>query len=410
MSRTVPTRPRLSAADGPPRVSPLFARTPFRVQLICALLVISSVGWRRGVYFSGGLDSVVVAKAVLTLLALVLAITAQRRAGAWQQYRGTPVLWMGAYLLIACIGGLLGSSAFPSVVLAGRLALVATVVVVTLHSYRWQHVVNGLASSMLGVALVAAVTGLPNLASEGRLYGGIPSVSPNEICLLTSVAVICLGWSAVNGLASTREIVAIVPLLGLVILTGSRTGAAALLLAMMLIVVMAPRIPTPVLGLCLLSVPATIYVTFFTPYVTAFAGRGDFSEVATLSSRTVAWNAALNYPETLTSRLVGEGLAVRKIPVSAMYRNEQILDSTWISALVQTGVIGTTIIALFVLAVAGKAAKAPAPMRSLAVGMLVFTVVTSFLESGMFDTKVAFLLFFTTAMILHRTPRAAETP
>lgn len=409
MSGAVPTRLPSLPADGQLGVSPLFRRTPFRLQLICALLVISSVAWRRGVYFAGGLDTVVVAKAGLTLLALALAITAQRRAGAWQQYRGTPVLWLGGYLFTACVAALLAGVGLPSIVLAGRLALVATVLVVTLHSYRWQHVVNGLTSSMLGVALVAGVTGLPNLASEGRLYGGVPSVSPNEISLLTSVAVICLVWSVVNGLARTREVVAIAPLLGLVVITGSRTGAAALVLALLLIVVMAPRVPAPVFGLCLLAVPTTIYFTFFTPYVTAFAGRGGFGEVATLSSRTVAWNAALQYPDSLTSWLVGEGLAVRKIPVTALYRNEQILDSTWVSALVQTGVIGTAIIALFVLAVVVRAAKMPAPWRSLAMALLAFSVVMSFLESGMFDTSAAFLVFFTTAMILYRNPPTAET-
>jgi hypothetical protein len=121
--------------------------------------------------------------------------------------------------------------------------------------------------------------------------------------------------------------------------------------------------------------------------------------VLTLNSRTVAWRAALDYPDGMTERLFGVGLSVKKIPVSAMYRNEQILDSTWISAVVQTGVLGVVVLALLVIVTMLRALSLAPPYRSLTVAVLVMTLVVSFLESGLFDASVAFIAFFSFAFV-----------
>ena len=89
--------------------------------------------------------------------------------------------------------------------------------------------------------------------------------------------------------------------------------------------------------------------------------------------------------------------------MSAQYRNEQLLDSTWISAVVQTGVLGVGVLALLVIITLLRALTLEAPYRSLTVGVLLMVLVVSFLESGLFDSSVAFIAFFSFAFVAQDT-------
>jgi len=383
-------------------VSPL-VRTPGRLFLISLLLVVSVVAWRKGVYYSGGADSVVLGKAAMGLVALALTVTAPPRGASWAQLRAGLVPWFGLYLTLASIGALLHGSGPPSLVLAVRVGLLAGTLVLLFRRYPRHQVLSALTSAMLVLAGVGSVTGIGSLASEGRLYGGIPPLNANEIALLVSVPLVCLAWRAVHRVATTREVLAMPALIGIVVLTGTRTGLAALLLAITLVVVMAPRIPLPVFCLGAVSLPAMLYVVLFTPLFDTYATRGDPQGVLTLNSRTVAWKAAIDYPDTLTERLFGVGLSVKTIPVSAQYRTEQVLDSTWMSALVQTGVLGVAVLGLLVVVTLLRALNLAPPYRSLVVAVLLMLLIVSFLESGLFDSAVAFIAFFSFAFVAQDT-------
>jgi hypothetical protein len=337
------------------------------------------------------------------MVALLLVVTAPRRGAAWSHLRAGLVPWLGLYLTIGSIGAMLHGSGFPSIVLAVRVGVLAATLVLLFRCYPRHQVLTALCTAMTVLATFSAVTGVGSLAAEGRLYGRIPPLNANEIALLVSVPLVCLAWRCVHRVATTWEVLAIPPLLGIVLLTGTRTGLAALLLAIAIVVVMAPRIPLPVFGLGVLTIPTLVYVAFFTPLLDGYATRGDTASVLTLNSRTVAWRAALDYPDGLTERLFGVGLSVKKIPVSAMYRHEQILDSTWISAVVQTGVLGVVVLGLLVIVTLLRALSLAPPYRSLTVGVLLMIVIVSFLESGLFDTSVAFIAFFSFAFVAQDT-------
>lgn len=383
-------------------VSPL-ARSPFRLILIFLLLVVSAVAWRKGAYYSGGTDGVVLGKAALSMVALFLAVTAPRRGASWSNLRAGLVPWLGLYLTLGSIGALLHGSGVPSIVLALRVGVLATTLVLLFRCYPRHHVLSALTTAMAVLAAFGSATGIGSLAAEGRLYGGIPPLNANEIALLMSVPLVCLVWRCVHRVATTREVLAIPPLLGIVFLTGTRTGLAALLLALAVVVMMAPRIPFPVFSLGVMTIPTLIYVAFFTPLLDEYATRGDTASVLTLNSRTVAWRAALDHPEGLTERMFGLGLSVKEIPVSAMYRNEQILDSTWISAVVQTGVLGVVVLGLLVIVTVLRALNLAPPYRSLTVAVLLMLLVVSLLESGLFDTSVAFIAFFSFGFVAQDT-------
>jgi hypothetical protein len=398
-----------SARVGDDTLTP-FRRTPLRLVVIFLLLVFASVAWRKGSYFSGGTDSVVLAKAALTCLAFGLALTTPRAPDAWSRYRAAPLVLLVLYLGVATVGGLLHGNGFPSLVLAIRLGVLALTLLLVVLSYPWETVMSAAATAMLAVAGVGAVTGLGSVAATGRLYGGVPPLNANEICLLVSVPVVLLFWKCVHRPRHWLEYATLLPLFGVVWLTGARTGLAALVVALMVVVLLAPRVPGLVVGLLALALPAMIYLTFFTPVVSDYTSRGDdLTSVTTLNSRTVAWSAALDYPESALQRTFGAGLSVKEIPVSAMYRTQQIFDSSWISAFVQSGYLGAAILALLALVTLAKAFATPQPQRGAVVALVVMVTMVSLLESGLFDTSSAFITFFLLSLYAHRVRGSRES-
>ena len=384
------------------RISPL-RRTPVRLFLACLVILVAAVPWRRGAFYTGGTDAVVVLKAALTLAAFGLVVLAPSRGVPWSRLRAGPVTWLVLYLGIATAGAFLADEALASLVLAARLTLLTATIVLLFRRYPSDLVLSALTGAMLALALVSGATGVGSLASEGRLYGGIPPTNANEIALLVSVPLLCLAWRTVQRTARAVETFAILPLVGVLWLTGTRTGLAAVGLGLVLLVAMAPRIPVPVAVTGVLAVPVLLYLAFWTPLLSSYLTRGDSAGILTLNSRTVAWSAALDYPDTMVEWLLGHGLSVKVIPVSALYRNEQMLDSTWISALVQAGVLGSAVLALLVLTTLVRVLTVAQPLRPLLLATLVVLTVTSWLESGMFDTSVTFIVFLAFAMTAQET-------
>ncbi len=391
---------RVAAVPGP-TVRVLTLR-PFALVLTWLLLVTAAVPWRRGTFFDGGVDVVVVAKAVLTVVAVAVALLTYRPPGAWGRLRAAPVLWLGSYLLISVIGGVVNADGLPAVILAGRLALLAFGLVLITVTYPWQTVVSAMSSAMLLLAGFGALTGLGSLAETGRLYGGIPPLNANAICLLVSVPVVVLFWKALRASATLAEIVSLVPLLGVIWLTGSRTGLSVLLVVLALLVVLTPRVRPPMVAGVVAAAAGLLLISALTPYVAAFAGRGTLADIATLNSRTVAWSAAADYADTPAQQLVGSGLALKQIPVTALYRNEQILDSSWVSALLQVGYVGSLLLVLFVLATLLRAFRLAGPERLLVAALALLVILQGVLESGLFDTAPGFIVFFTATMLAYR--------
>ena len=383
---------------------------PVRLYVVFLLLLVSSVAWRRGAFFSGGVDGVVVAKAGLTMLAFAVALLSRRPRDAWSSVRGAPLLLLVAYLSVATVGGLLVGDPLPSFVLAARAGLLGATLVLVVVGHRWDEVVSAMAGSMLLLALFGAVTGVGSLGETGRLYGGIPPLNANEICFLVSVPLVLTFWRCAAEHGHWLDYAALPVLLGIIWLTGSRTGLAAVILAMLVVLALTARVPAVIAGLCASAIPVLLYVMFFTPVLSSFASRGGGSSVMTLNSRTVAWQSALGYHDTTAGQLFGGGLSLKQVPVSAMYRSEQMIDSTWVSAILQTGYLGLVLLVLLVLSSVVAAFRATAAPVALTVSLLAMVTTASVLESGMFDTTPAFVLFFTLALVTHRVPAQERTP
>jgi O-antigen ligase len=262
------------------------------------------------------------------------------------------------------------------------------------------QVLTSLAVACGAVAAVAAVTGLPTLA-EGRLAGGVPALSPNELSLLAGVVVLVLAWRTVLGRAGWADAVTGAAFLGVIWATESRTGLLMLLVAL---AVMALYLRRPPVGLVvggLLLAPLLVVGAAATGVLTAFVTR-DGDGVGTLESRFIAWRAALDLPQSAWQEVFGGGMALKVIPIKGQWWDEQPLDSSWVSLLVQAGVLGLAVGLGWVLWALRGAARTPRPVRVLFLGLLVFVVGRSTVESGMFDATPAFLLLAALSALAER--------
>jgi hypothetical protein len=373
-------------------------RTPTRPALtIAALLVVAgNVGWRRGEYFTGSLDPVVVAKAVVGVLALAVAFalassTTRRRVGTGS------VWWLGAVLSSAVLGALTAGNLVAGGTVAVRVALVGATVLLLVRAAPAVDVLTALLRACVAVAVVAAVTGVPAY-TDGRLAGGIPAIDPNELALLAGLGVLLLTWRIVVGRATVTAALIAAVLLGVVWATGSRTALLMLVLGVLAMVVhiRRPEVGLVVSGLVLVALAPVAVIS--TGAVVDFVTRGG-DGTSTLGSRFIAWRAALSWADSQWQSVFGGGLSVKIIRVQGQYWDTQPLDSTWVSLLVQAGWFGVLVGAGWVLWTVRGVLRAPRRHRVLFMGLLVFLLGRSVLESGLFDATVAFLLFTAVSLL-----------
>ncbi len=380
------------------RAVPVAVRTPTRPALtIAALLVVAgNVGWRRGEYFTGSLDPVVVAKAVVGVLALAVAFalassTTRRRVGTGS------VWWLGAVLSSAVLGALTAGNLVAGGTVAVRVALVGATVLLLVRAAPAVDVLTALLRACVAVAVVAAVTGVPAY-TDGRLAGGIPAIDPNELALLAGLGVLLLTWRIVVGRATVTAALIAAVLLGVVWATGSRTALLMLVLGVLAMVVhiRRPEVGLVVSGLVLVALAPVAVIS--TGAVVDFVTRGG-DGTSTLGSRFIAWRAALSWADSQWQSVFGGGLSVKIIRVQEQYWDTQPLDSTWVSLLVQAGWFGVLVGAGWVLWTVRGVLRAPRRHRVLFMGLLVFLLGRSVLESGLFDATVAFLLFTAVSLL-----------
>jgi hypothetical protein len=379
-----------------------------RPQWVALLVVASTVSWRGGTYYSGGVDPVVAAKALLSVAAMVLAL---RTVPALNHIRrGTRSFWMlGSYLAASLFGAWAAGNTLASGVLALRLVILAVTVYLLLRAFAAELVFRCFVRSCAAIASVAAITGAGTIAS-GRLQGGIPPLAPNELAFLCAVTVIGLAWRLAHRAGSRRDFVLLVIFIGIIWLTGSRTGLLALVAALAVLMVQVRRWPPVAFLAVVAALPAAFYAIVGAGLLTKFLDRGGSANVSTLSNRTVAWSAASDLYHTMWAHAFGSGLSVKKIPVAGQWWNTQILDSSWVSALVQAGIVGIVVLGLWsVMAMVGAMACAR-PERLLWTSVIVYLLLRSVLESGLLDATPAFCFFFLISVAGERASRLERGP
>ncbi len=367
-----------------------------RLLLCCLLLVAATVSWRRGVYFEGGLDPVVAAKGVVSVAAFLLALGAARAAPAPHPRGSRTLVLVTTYAAVATLGALVAGDPLPSAVLGVRVVLLASTVHLLLRACPATTVARAMFASMGAVGLLAAASGAGTLAG-GRLSGGVVPLAPNELAGLCGLALLLVVWEGVRRPAMWQLALGAV-LLGVVWLTGSRTALATVVPSSAVLLVLAPRVPRAVFAGVACAVPVLGYLVLASPLLADFLQSDRGSGIGTLNSRTVAWSAAIDYPRSELQRWLGAGLSVKRIPVSGQYWNEQIFDSSWVSALVQAGLVGLAILLVLAASALVCAVRATPAERGLWAAVVVFCVGRSLLESGLMDATPAFLALVLAAM------------
>jgi hypothetical protein len=271
--------------------------------------------------------------------------------------------------------------------------MAAAVIVLVAQYVEPAAVAQSLSRAMEMVAFLAGATGLKYVAQGERLRGGIPALAPNEIAFLCVIPILFVVWNALQGRGHRRDLVEVAALVSLIWLSQSRTSLVVLVVSVAIMLTQNRRLPVGVFMLLLVALPIITYVLFGTHLLGGFLGRGGTQDITTLDSRTVAWQTALSLPGDIWQQAFGGGLALTQIPVQALYRTVQDLDSSWISALVQGGVVGVGILAYWTASTVLSVRRSEAPQRTLWLGLITFVILRSFLESGLLEATPAFLLF-----------------
>lgn len=387
--------------DGSPRTG--WAQTGtssnerFGPYLVFAILIAATIPWRIKTYYSGGSDPVVVTKAALSLLALglacVLCLHRERRP-----IRVSPVLFLVTYLACTVLGGWGAADLVPSVVIAIRVLLVAATILVLAATFDAERLIGCLVAAMATYGAVGSVTGLATL-SEGRLWGKFPPLHPNMLALMAVVVVLWCLWKVVAGQDTLLHVLGGLAAVGILVATGSRTPLAALALgaAVLCLHTSAVRVRTVVLVTA--AAPVSLWLIGGTGFFSGLLLRdGGTQGLTTLSNRTIAWQAALTPKDSPWLEWLGGGLALKQIEVPGQWWNEQILDSSWISALVQGGLVGLGVCVIWLLYSLVSTIDSPGRLRALQLAVLLCLASRGLLESGLFDASPAFIMFFTVAM------------
>lgn len=368
-------------------------------RVILLLVVVSVVPWRDQAIYSGGVDVVVVAKAIIAITAAGVAAVAALRTHERQRVAMAPAIIVTMIVATSVIGSYAAGDAVSASVQAARILLCVVAVSLAARLLGPEDLIYALLSVLAVIALVSALTGIPTLAT-GRLGGGIPAVHPNELAGLAAPPLIgAVALSVRRGITPARTLV-VLALGGILVATGSRTALIATALAAGVALVTNGRLKPDMVMVLLACLPVAYAAAFFTPVVDELASRGGTTDTsATLMARYDGWRVVLGWEWASWEKWLGKGLSTKTVAVDLRWRDTQVLDSSWISALAQVGVAGTLLLVVLLLVALVRAVRS-SKLRGVALPLLVLIVARGFTESGLLDSAVMFVVFFTLATAL----------
>lgn len=377
---------------------------------IWLLSVLALLAWRSGDYYSGGVDPVVAAKGVLSLVALAIAFWLWSSRPPVNVLSLPTVALVGIYLVVSVFGAWATGGIGGSLVIAVRVAMIQATVMFVVSCTPMRRVLQTFFGTLAAIGLCLAVTGVRTFLEDGRLSGGFMSVSPNELALLLGLPTLALVWCLLEGYGSVLAVALLVPLGSFTIMTGSRTGLIGIVAGLALLLLLARQLRLGVVVSGLVAIPVGFYLVAFSPWLSNYFERSGEGRITTLNSRTIAWTSAFSSPKDWWEQWFGSGLAVKTVSVSGTYWDTQVLDSSWVSAYVQAGWLGLSILALWAVTVTVSAVKATRPARSLLVAAVVYLLIRSTLGNGLIDAHILFLMMFVTATVAESKGAGSEKP
>ncbi len=394
-----------------------------RITFVLGLLVASTFVWRTRTTVALDTNPLDAAAVVRVALVLTAGVAAVILASHHPVARAIPasLRLLGAYVAVAAISGVASPSPLQSSYRAFELAVgfIGAVTAMTLLHGRspgilLRFLVAAL-GTILGVVWIEALL-VPSRAWSPsvsvlpyELHGYLPQYSSNTVGLFG-------GLLALYGLAEagrTRRASGLALLAGLVTLVASqyRTGIVAFIAVGLL--VLWKRRPGRVAVFLIAAVP--VVVAFGWGSVSKQSAqvfeKGRPELVGSLDSRTVYWRAA--EPFIRQRPLFGWGLNVESRRVLASLGDEttSTIHSTWVEALLGTGVIGAGLLALAFISGLRQALRARGSPLGLAVAaMLAFICVRSITGTTVEIFDIGFLLFVALALTAAELEWTAARP
>lgn len=376
-----------------------------RLYLVWIMVVVTLLPWRSGDYYSGGVDPVVAAKGMLAVVALSIAFSRFLRVSSLVSLGVRTPLLISTYIVITWIGGWANGALVSSGILGIRVLITAGTVALLVLAYPVTEVLRTAVVAFAAIGAALALSGFGALATRGRLYGSILPANPNQIAMLMSPAILWIVWRMLRVPGRGRDVCALAIMVALIWLTGSRTTLVAIAVGVIIIVTQASRLPRGGFISLLAVVPGAFYVVAFTGVVAKYIFRDGTGNVTTLNSRTIAWQAVFQAPLDFWQQWFGGGLAVKTINVSGQYWESQVLDSSWVSAYSQAGLLGLIIMGIWALTSLISAMRAPREYRSVLTALVACILIQSVLENGLIDSSVLFVAVLLPALAVELVDR-----
>jgi len=242
--------------------------------------------------------------------------------------------------------------------------------------------------------------------NTGRLSGVVWPIQPTDVAQFAAVAIglVAILWSCghLRGRAALIVLVAAVPVL---LLTHTRTALAAmvagLLVAGLSLIVVRARVRKL---FAVAAVVMAIAVITLSSVISTFLERGQGTKQLTeLTGRTVVWSALLAAPRDRFQELFGQGLSNDSF-------NGLNIDSTWLAAYNDQGLIAVAICAAILIFLLLLACFRPRDVRrALALFLVTYVLVASVTEVG-FSSASSYLLELTLAATLLLPSAAVRGP
>jgi hypothetical protein len=253
----------------------------------------------------------------------------------------------------------------------------------------------------LGVALASVLLGLllaPGRAlADGRLSGEFWPLPPTDVADLAAVLVGLVFVLWLCRLVQGRVALTVTVIGGgLLLLTHSRVALLAMLAGILVggLSVFTTRARARwMFGAA--AVVASLAVTAFSSALTTWLVRGQSaSQLEDLTGRTSVWGMVVRAPRDTFQVLFGFGLSNKSF-------NGLPVDSNWLGAYLDLGMVGVVLSATLLLFVLIAAYFQPSgARRALALFLVTYLLISSFTETGLSDASTALLELALAASLL----------
>jgi len=259
---------------------------------------------------------------------------------------------------------------------------------------------------ILGIVLLGIPISPHEAFSQGRLAGTIWPFPPTDVAHFSAVLVgsVIVLWF--GGVMSGRK-AALVSVVGTAVLLLSHTRTAlvamlaGLLVAGLSLVLARARVRK---AFVVVTVVVAIGAMAFSSVVVTWLARGEGTqELTNLTGRTSVWGLVLTVSRDRYQDIFGFGLSNKSF-------NGLPIDSNWLAAYLDLGLVGVVICAAILIFLLSRACFHPGGTeRALALFLITYCLISSFTETGLSDAS-PYLLDLTIAASVLVQPAALRTP